>query len=93
MSKKIELSRGIDAWSAVHLLGCYFLMTIIKSWVIVLCLAIWWEFLDFCYSYLRYQVPEWVSSIFDPRGADIMDIVFDAIGIGLYIGLAYLNFV
>lgn len=28
MPEKIKLYRGIDAWSAVHLLGCYFLMTL-----------------------------------------------------------------
>ena len=93
MPKKIELCRGIDTWSFVHLLGCYFLMTIFHSWIIVLALGILWEFMDYLYACVKYEVPEWFSSIFDPRGADIMDIVFDAAGIFLYLGLAYLSFV
>jgi len=93
MPQKIELNRGIDAWSAVHLLGCYFLMTVIQSWLIVLVFGIYWEFLDYAYSCFKYELPGWLSSVFDPRGADIMDIVMDAAGIGLYLGLAYLNYV
>ena len=93
MPNKIELSRGIDAWSIVHLLGCYFLMTIGLSWRQTLILAIFWEIFDFIYSCIRYELPEWVASIFDPRGADIMDILFDIIGIGLYLVLNYYTIV
>ena len=94
MPNKIKLCRGIDTWSGVHLLGCYFLVSLtFISWRQALALAVIWECCDFIYSVFRYELPEWVSSIFDPRGADIMDIVFDAAGIGLYLGLAYLSFV
>jgi len=94
MPKKIELTRGIDAWSGVHLLGCFFLCSLsFISWRQALALGIIWEGLDFIYACFRLELPDWVSSIFDPRGADIMDIVMDAIGVGLFVLLNYYHLV
>jgi hypothetical protein len=89
MPEKIKLYRGIDAWSAVHLLGCYFLMTLGLQWHETVTLGILWEGIDYIYSCYSDKLPTWVSLIFDPRGADIMDIVMDSIGILLFIGLRY----
>jgi len=84
MPEKVKLSRGIDAWSTVHLLGCYFLMTLGLSWIQTLAFGILWELCDLVYSVFRHELPEWLSMIFDPRGADLTDIGFDILGIGLF---------
>jgi len=93
MPNRIKFCRGIDTWSIVHLLGCYLLMSVMQSWLTVLLFGIVWEFMDYLYSCVKYEVPEWFSMILDPRGADLMDVVFDVAGIGLYLLFIYLNFI
>ena len=85
MPKKIELFRGFDAWSCVHLFGCYFLMSLGLEYWQVFILGVIWEILDFVYAIFKLRLPLWFSIIFDPRGADIIDVAFDIIGIVLWI--------
>jgi len=97
MPNKIELTRRFDAWSIVHLLGCYFLMTLGLSWAQTLILGICWECFDFIYSYVRYELSKTarriIDMILDQRGADVMDIAFDIAGIMLYLILNYYKIV
>lgn len=89
MPKYMSFSLGYDAWSIVHLLGCYFFMTIGCPWWLTVIFAIFWDMvLDYNYAKYRFKLSAKLANIMDgvldPRGSDFMDIIFGLAGIGLY---------
>ena len=88
MIKESWKSYVTQGWSYVHLFGsaCLFMLivkllngNILFASLITMLLGATWEFIDAMYS--TFPENKFLSQIFDHRGADYKDIIFDATGI------------
>lgn len=86
----------LDSWSIIHFIGCIFL-SLIFYWItgnlligsiFALIFGIIWEVLDeLCYKGILQ------TTLLDPRGWSITDIIVDALGSFFWLILLWLNII